>query len=295
MPAVVRTMSITTPNARCPVCGASVFFHQSPFGGRVFFDELGPPWPKHPCTDHQTPSVRSERAPVGAAQATPKWEREGWRPVRPQAIAKENGWSRFRFGDGDIPSLMIAGTVRCIASDPIFVRRSPLGDGAWELSYLPINAGQNSGSPDTFPALPTVRWQDYMQWQKARSGDPGARNLVGMAVSFARGKKTDDGVWTFSEPVDWAAAGLNFLMAAAAGYWAGFHNLATMYRYGFGVRQDPDLSFHLMVRAAELVPTGESDASIAALFDMIDLGWGTNEDEEDALSILDEWTRPPAL
>jgi hypothetical protein len=29
-----------------------VFFYQSPFGGRVFFDDLGWPWPKHPCTDN---------------------------------------------------------------------------------------------------------------------------------------------------------------------------------------------------------------------------------------------------
>lgn len=48
--------SYVNPNARCPVCGASVYFYQSPDGGRVFFDELGPPWPKHPCTDN--PVVR---------------------------------------------------------------------------------------------------------------------------------------------------------------------------------------------------------------------------------------------
>jgi hypothetical protein len=48
--------SYVNPNARCPVCGAQVYFYQSPYGGRVFFDELGPPWPKHPCTDN--PVVR---------------------------------------------------------------------------------------------------------------------------------------------------------------------------------------------------------------------------------------------
>jgi hypothetical protein len=48
--------SYVNPNARCPVCGSSVYFYQSPYGGRVFFDELGPPWPKHPCTDN--PVVR---------------------------------------------------------------------------------------------------------------------------------------------------------------------------------------------------------------------------------------------
>jgi len=52
--------SYVNPNARCPVCLASVYFYQSPHGGRVFFDELGPPWPKHPCTDN--PDVRQHFA-----------------------------------------------------------------------------------------------------------------------------------------------------------------------------------------------------------------------------------------
>lgn len=41
--------SWVNPNARCPVCSAEVFFYKSPTGGRVYFDALGPPWPKHPC------------------------------------------------------------------------------------------------------------------------------------------------------------------------------------------------------------------------------------------------------
>jgi hypothetical protein len=45
-------VSYVNPNARCPVCGETVFFYQSPFGGRVFFDALGWPWPKHGCTDN---------------------------------------------------------------------------------------------------------------------------------------------------------------------------------------------------------------------------------------------------
>jgi hypothetical protein len=33
----------------CPVCGAEIFFHTNGNGDVVFFDELGWPWPKHPC------------------------------------------------------------------------------------------------------------------------------------------------------------------------------------------------------------------------------------------------------
>jgi len=46
-----KVESYLDPNARCPVCGASVFFYSSPHNGRVFFDDVGWPWPKHPCTD----------------------------------------------------------------------------------------------------------------------------------------------------------------------------------------------------------------------------------------------------
>jgi hypothetical protein len=46
------------PNARCPVCGAAVFFYANTSGSRVYFDDLGPPWQKHPCTDNP-------RKPIG--------------------------------------------------------------------------------------------------------------------------------------------------------------------------------------------------------------------------------------
>jgi len=41
--------SFINPNARCPKCGTETFFFRSPSGGSVYFDGLGPPWPKHPC------------------------------------------------------------------------------------------------------------------------------------------------------------------------------------------------------------------------------------------------------
>ena len=50
--------TFTIPNATCPVCKAKVFFYQSPHGGRVFFDELGPPWPKHFCTENPSTPVK---------------------------------------------------------------------------------------------------------------------------------------------------------------------------------------------------------------------------------------------
>jgi len=60
--------SYVNPNASCPVCGARVFFYQSPHGGRVFFDDLGWPWPKHPCTDNpraQTARITTHGSSLG--------------------------------------------------------------------------------------------------------------------------------------------------------------------------------------------------------------------------------------
>jgi hypothetical protein len=41
------------PNAACPVCGQAVYFYANEHGSRVYFNELGPPWPKHGCTDRR--------------------------------------------------------------------------------------------------------------------------------------------------------------------------------------------------------------------------------------------------
>jgi len=45
------------------VCGAEVFFYSNEHGSRVYFDDLGPPWPKHPCTD--TSATREPSAASG--------------------------------------------------------------------------------------------------------------------------------------------------------------------------------------------------------------------------------------
>lgn len=81
--------SYTNPNPRCPVCGASVFFYQSPYGGRVFFDALGPPWAKHPCTDNPSTyttvfSARTAAVPIKAY----RWQSEGWKPLIEMALEK---------------------------------------------------------------------------------------------------------------------------------------------------------------------------------------------------------------
>jgi hypothetical protein len=65
------------------VCGEQVFFYQSPSGGRVFFDHLGPPWPKHPCTDGLLSLPAFSRVePREAELGHSPWVAEGWLPFR---------------------------------------------------------------------------------------------------------------------------------------------------------------------------------------------------------------------
>lgn len=79
--------SYVNPYASCPVCGAAVFFYQSPSGGRVFFDELGPPWPKHPCTDNTSRPGQLASAPsVSTVAADYVWQRSGWQPFGIESI-----------------------------------------------------------------------------------------------------------------------------------------------------------------------------------------------------------------
>jgi hypothetical protein len=82
------SQSFTTPNARCPICGDSVFFYRSPSGGAVFFDELGPPWPKHPCMESSSsPYIRVINSPAVPKPLSLGYEKDGWNPIRVTNIA----------------------------------------------------------------------------------------------------------------------------------------------------------------------------------------------------------------
>jgi hypothetical protein len=87
----------TTPNAKCPVCGRAVFFFQSQEGGRVFFDELGPPWPKHPCTAGTKNESQSLPVTTTASGNRPEeamaasWRHAGWQPFRCHSAAPVPG------------------------------------------------------------------------------------------------------------------------------------------------------------------------------------------------------------
>jgi hypothetical protein len=80
---------VVSPNASCPVCGAPVYFFQSENGGRVFFDDLGPPWPKHQCTDHQLTRKNTVLAPTMPSAPAPG--ASTWRTLQHVVIKHTRG------------------------------------------------------------------------------------------------------------------------------------------------------------------------------------------------------------
>lgn len=73
--------SYVNPNAHCPVCGCPVYFYRSPYNGRVFFDALGWPWPKHHCTDNRREPQRATQTTGATPAPEPTWRQEGWSPL----------------------------------------------------------------------------------------------------------------------------------------------------------------------------------------------------------------------
>ena len=73
LPSLVRSSyrggyrSFTHPT-ECLECHRPCFFYQNEKKSKVFFDSLGPPWPKHSCADKRAPS------PLG-------WQDEGFIPI----------------------------------------------------------------------------------------------------------------------------------------------------------------------------------------------------------------------
>ncbi len=139
-----KISSYVDPNARCPVCGDRVFFYRSPFNGRVFFDELGPPWPKHPCTDTSfehfplaiSTSSASETEIVGLRA---EWQRSGWKPFWCRKTEYEHDRNMTAIfgraeGEGRDWTLFVSGDVRDLRDYPALVKPKAGGKSNYQIA-----------------------------------------------------------------------------------------------------------------------------------------------------------------
>lgn len=92
------------PNATCPVCGALVYFWSNGIGSRVYFDEMGPPWPRHPCTD------------IRQLRASPAWSAPVWKKQSPTSVSSDGRLAgapltgrafRLRYGVGAAEAFLV--------------------------------------------------------------------------------------------------------------------------------------------------------------------------------------------
>jgi hypothetical protein len=131
--------SYINANAHCPVCGAPVYFYRSPYDGRVFFDGLGWPWPKHPCTDNFGEPRRATRDSVSSSipRVEPAWSIEDWEPLLSSKIYSTGDRLLVTgdFGDQFLELQLPVGE-SIDHNSPIFVREQTDKPDFFEITFL---------------------------------------------------------------------------------------------------------------------------------------------------------------
>jgi hypothetical protein len=264
--------SFVNPNAKCPVCGASVFFYQSPYGGRVFFDELGPPWPKHPCTD-KGPTGDYNRLvngpiigwinPRPLGNAAPSISARGvWQPLIIEELTKLGSHDRLRLHRRDrLPGTYLYLPAGWVGDAPAMWRWSEQDPGLIEVSSFQLDPQGNLVTNIFLVPGWLHDDEEFERWLNNPTAalSPQTLNAIGFSYSF-QWKLVDGPFWYIGLPnVNFAIARDHFERAAKKGYWAALNNLGVMYRDGLGVEKDVARAFALFDRAAqslEPIPLG---------------------------------------
>ena len=196
--------SYVNPNAHCPVCGAPVYFYRSPYDGRVFFDELGWPWPKHRCTDNRREPLRTTRSSVSSEvpRAEPAWRAEGWHPLLSSKVYTR-AHRPFLTGDfGDrFQELYLPTGETLDAHSPIFMHARAGKPGLFDVTFLRSDPlGVHDRKALGFSARIAPAGEDTVL--NAAGDDPAANHALGRYLLW----RLDDpaGAWPYLES---AAAG----------------------------------------------------------------------------------------
>ena len=248
--------SFVNPNARCPYCGDSVFFYQSPYGGRVFFDELGPPWPKHPCTDRsleRTQTVQIERA------LAPRYGRkiqslrpDGWNPLAFKKRTTSGRFDVFQL-DGEIPQIgsrFLILPMGQFTGLPVFWKWD-----AAQPEYVIVSAySQDSHGIWKEISYESPSWLQSLHdiWPIGSDIKPSAKAYcnIGWALSFKH-KKGGGKLWIQNRHVNMKSAMACFHAATKLDSWVAHNNLGVIFRDGLGTNIDENLAFHHFKIAAE--------------------------------------------
>lgn len=98
---------------------------QRALSGRVYFDDLGWPWPKHRCTDNRQEPRRATRTSIAPKSLDDaRWHREGWSALLSLRVAHEGGRATVR-GDLDeaFLDLVLPAGQRIDRESPVLIKR----------------------------------------------------------------------------------------------------------------------------------------------------------------------------
>jgi hypothetical protein len=105
---------------------------------------LGPPWPKHPCTDK---SLRNKVANVEAKELSPeeayKWQKEGWEPFLCTKIEQNEGGTTRITGSmksqKKVWTLYILGTCPGLGKYPLLIKPIAPDNGKYRIATFNLS------------------------------------------------------------------------------------------------------------------------------------------------------------
>jgi len=236
--------SYTRPNAHCPVCGALVFFHLAANGGRVFFDALGHPWPKHGCTDTGHVPRLAGAALTQDRDAEPPLP-PGYKPVLQAQWAT---WTRDRPPSSVRVLRMVLGKSRSVhhaivaAPRALDVNAPLLWRAHEDPRWIWLDAPSLTSPLLTCLTAPTDFSENELAEVSVQAGDAATLCALARACSFDR--EDVPGRANYAKARGW------YEQAAKLGSAEAKNALGVFYELGLGVRVDADRALKFFRAAA---------------------------------------------
>jgi hypothetical protein len=184
--------SYVNPNAHCPVCDAVVFYYRSQFDGRVYFDRLGWPWPKHGCTNNFRELRRTTKDSVLHDHRQPEapWRLQGGAPFFSSKVhsAGARGLVTGNFRNKFL-QLHVAHNKAIDPDGPVFLREKTKTPGIIEITFLSSNP-LSTHPKKTFAYCNRLTPLPFRTILGAARGDPVASYEVGRFL-----------LWELDDPV----------------------------------------------------------------------------------------------
>lgn len=166
-----RNPSPDQPNGKCPVCRKPVFFVRPQNGGSVYFDSLGPPWPKHPC---MVQASLQKKAPISVGWVAATAADMLILSAR-QGLPVDLGTSHLWILRGELSDTL---SWLDPSGEPQFMRTEAADGSFWREIGLTLR-GLRKSPEDAITRLVRERLIRKLEQAAIQQGNAGAANLLG--------------------------------------------------------------------------------------------------------------------